>query len=410
MAFHIIKGVMGSGKSYYGAELCLQAWREGAIVHTNLPLCMDEVERRGYLDQTVLLENDPTKWVYEKDGKPSSDVLIGGVEGQENILVFDEAALVFDVDTQATDKARHKPIFQLIALCRHVGLDLYFLAQHESTISAKLRVMCETQTKCIKAERIPFLGWLIARLPMFGDFLRIVYMGQDKTPYARTWHKFRKEVGSIYRTHGMRESVGMRVEGTRRSKGADASKKKGMLLIFGALAFFVIAIGSLVMRAKQRWGDIKGDETAAKPGQVAPGKAPLPSAPKPPGEPPPAKGPKRGGWRLMEWDTADEHVLTGVVRNGDKVKVFAAGVGGLQLGGSYYGEPIVEVTTWGGWWYFLTSFRRLVVVRPIYQDERAALPPVTIQGKRPEFQFDQTQERMEAALERGTAILQASDP
>lgn len=387
MAFHLITGVMGSGKSYMGTELCMQAWKEGAIVHTNLPLVMEEVERNGWTAQTVLLPKKIKDWVrFEKtpDGEemPCSDILIGGEEGRENVLVLDEASLIFDVDTQMKDREKNKPIFTLIALCRHVGLDLYFLAQHQGNVDAKLRRLAETRTKCVKTERLPLLGWLIALMPWFGQFLRIVYMGENKTAYARTWHRFDKRVGALYKTHGMRSSVGMRIQGTRATKADDATSRKGKFLVVGALVAFIASGCLLAWRLNQR---IAGPAKEKAPVAAAPGTGGSPGRQASPGgshgdKAGPAQ-PRKGGLRLMEWDEQDELILAAVVRDSKSIRVLARGGVVLTVGGYYFGELVSEYQAFAGWHYFRTSFGRTVVVRPINSDERKALPPVTIPGK-----------------------------
>ena len=375
MAFHILTGVMGSGKSYAGVEICLQAAKEGAIIHTNLPLNLEWWEQRGYRDQIVMLPDDMREWVsFETvNGKqiPKSDILVGGSEGRENVMVVDEASLLFDIDDQMKNRAQNKPIFQLVALCRHVGLDLYFLAQHQQNVDAKLRRMAETRTKCIKTERIPFVGWLAA--PMFGTFRRVVYMGESYTPMAKTWHRFNPDVGAAYRTHGMRESISMRVDATRRSKGADDSKKKSIFMLAATAAFLVAAVGYCIYH----FATYKEDLIAKAKPKAAASTTESPADDK--GDAPkPAPGKVKAGWRMIEWDEEDELIFAGRSKTSDMVTVYTRDGQRLGVGLTYNGEPIQEYVPWGGWHYFKTSFGRLIAVRPLRYSERIDLPPVTV--------------------------------
>lgn len=387
MAFHIVTGVMGSGKSYYGAELCLQAAKEGATVHTNLPLVQEQWEALGLWDKVVILPHELKEWVRmeERDGHqiPTSDLLVGGEEGRENIMVVDEASLLFDIDDQMKNRASNKPIFQLVALCRHVGLDLFFLAQHQANVDAKLRRMAETRTRCVKTERIPLVGWLVA--PLLGTFLRVVYMGEGTTPYAKTWHRFREEVGKAYRTHGMRESVGMRIEATRKSKGDDSAKSSGKFWFFLLVGLCLSGIGFGLFRMSGRYSELRSQtepQNSTKPAD-SPAAASTPNYAKST-VPQVAPSTTRSGLREIEWLPEDELQLQAVVRTRRGMAVYAFGHIKLEVGGHYRGEKIKEVLTHAGWWYAETQYGRIVCVRPITPQERAVLPPPTVQGVEPD--------------------------
>lgn len=87
MSFHLITGLMGGGKSYMAVEMCLQAAKEGAVVHTNLPLEEEAWKELGLWEKIVRLPKDPQNWIrFEKatgeDGYetevPASDVITRG--------------------------------------------------------------------------------------------------------------------------------------------------------------------------------------------------------------------------------------------------------------------------------------------------------------------------------------------
>lgn len=389
MSFHLITGLMGGGKSYYGVELCLRAAKEGATVHTNLPLVQKEWEALGLWDRIVKLPRDPNKWIrFEKgtvDGQeeevPCSDCIVGGSEGRENLVVFDEASIVFRVKDQQKNKDKHQPVFDLVALSRHVGLEIYFIAQHEENVSADLRKLAEFRTKCIKTDKITGIGFLLA--PLFGDFRRILYRGLSKTPDMKTWHRFANSNGKLYKTHGMAESVFMRIDATRKSKAMDAGKKKGVFLFLLLPVIIVLCIGFAAWKFKR---DTIDPRMAKADGKAVSGASPAPSGS------PVAKvkaQPKKGGWRVLEWDAQDELVLGVKMSTPQGVKIYTRTGETLAVGLSYMGEPINEYTPWGDWHYFRTLFGRLIVVRPLQWAERQELPPVTITGKPPQ-QDDET--------------------
>jgi hypothetical protein len=386
MAFTIITGLMGGGKSYLGVETCLQAAKEGAIVHTNLPLVQEEWEKLDLWKQIVILPREPSLWIrHEKkivDGVeteiPTSDCIIGGSEGRENLVIFDEASIVFRTKDQAKNKDRHQPVFDLIALSRHVGLEIIFLAQHEDNISADLRRLAQHKTKCIATKTIPLIGWIVE--PWFGAFVRDVYRGLQKAPYMRSYHKFSPVIGALYKTHGMAESVSMRVEATRSTKAMDGQKKKSLLLFVGAPLLCILIFGAAIYRIKTTiLNDDESAKAVAPADQVAAPQAAAPSGP----TDPVAKigGSNKGGWRLKEWDLEDEHILGSVIRTSQGITVYARGGWRLSVGSDYMGEPLIEHVVYAGWHYFQTVWGRVVVVRPIRPQERESLPPLTIQGQ-----------------------------
>lgn len=373
MAFFFITGVMGSGKSYLGTELCLDCLKQGGTVHTNLPLKMDYFEDLDLDERIVRLPGDPRKMVYEDpkdlgdDGKPKlkSDYLVMGTEGAENVVVIDEAALEFDSDTQMDkgERERNKPIFKLVALCRHAGLDLYFISQSSDNVHAKLRRMAEQRIKCLKTERLPVVGWLLASLPWYGTFLRIYFQGADKTPIAKTWHKWRQDVGDAYDTHGMRVGLDFK-QGAERKKGTEITQAKGKAFAFGVLALILVMLAFSFMKGSKAYADIRSNMSDEKPPTtIAPGspqyQSTLPSR----------STTRRNEW--AEWDLADEYTYNCVIRTWREVRVYTP-VGTLFVGGSYQGERIMKYTYFADYHYFQTTSGRWVVARQRTMDERLA--------------------------------------
>lgn len=377
MSFNLYTGLMGGGKSYAGAETALQAAKEGALIHTNLPLVQEEWEKLGLWGQIVKLPRDPSKWIkftkQEVDGEmidvPSSDCITGGAEGRENLVIYDEASLTFRTKDQAKNKDPHQPVFDLIALSRHVGLEIIFLAQDENNVSADLRRLAQWRTHCVAVKEIPMIGAFAVRL--VGEFKRIVYKGTGKRAFMTSYHRFSLKIGALYKTHGMAESVAMRVDATRKTKGMDTGKKKGLLIFVGGPLLCLLAAGFALWKIK---GSIF-DKNAKKPKiEQVEG-----SEQKPEKKAEPKK--RKGGLRVMEWEPEDELVFAVQAKTSQNTVVYARGGWKLGVGLNYMGEQIVEYVPYAGWHYFKTEFGRVIVVRPIYPEERAELPPVTIQGQ-----------------------------
>lgn len=369
---------MGSGKSYFGTELAYECLKQGGYVHTNLPLKMEVWQERGWADRIIKLPGDPRKMVREdpedldENGKPKlkSDYLVMGHEGAENIIVLDEASLEFDVDAQMDkgDKERNKPIFKLVALCRHAGLDMYFLAQSSDNVHAKLRRMAEQRIKCAKTERLPVVGWLLAMLPFFGAFLRIYYQGTDKTAVAKTWHKWRPEIGDSYDTHGMRVGLDFKKPGEtgERKKATETTQAKGKAFALGIACLLVFLVGFAWLKGSSAYADIRQDTATKKP--LAATKQVAPAT----GEPAsPALPVTRRSMEWAEWDLADEWPINCILSLGGPVRVHTDG-GVLSLGGSYQGESITGYVKHGDYHYFKTARGRYVVARPYTEAEKQA--------------------------------------
>lgn len=385
MSFTLYTGLMGGGKSYAVVEAILQAAKEGAIVHTNMPLEQEAWEELGLWDKIVKLPKDPSGWIrFEKkkdefgndEDVPTSDIITGGAEGSENIVAIDEASLIFRTKDQAKNKDKHQPVFDLVALSRHVGLEIIFIAQHEENVSADLRRLAQLKVKCIKVKDLPVIGPLVYRL--FGDFVRGCYKGMSRHLEYRTWHRFRPEVGKLYRTHGEAKSVGMRVESTRKVSGTSASTRKGIFLFVVLPVLLVGLVVWMGFRMKtQIYGKQETEQTAkAKPatkGTTAQPEEKQADAPKP-----------KAGMREVEWHPADELILAIKITGKRGPVIYTRDSQKLQIGGAYEGQEITQYQQHAGWHYFTTALGRVVVVRPITATERQALPPVTIQGQRPE--------------------------
>jgi hypothetical protein len=315
-----------------------------------------------------------------RDGQKiwESDVLLMGAEGAENVVVVDEAAIEISADTQDKDKEKNSGLFGLVALSRHAGLDIYFLAQKMTHVAKKVRDLAETRTMCSNCANIPVAGWFLKRF--FGDLRRTVY--KDGTLFGSVFLRLKPEICEFYQTHGMRQQLELKAGGQRIKKESDWNRRS-MIFIGGGLLICLVIMS---------WG---GWKTYTSLNTQDEGKREVEEAPRAvtkvqryqpdgttkevllPDIPPPPKG-----GIMLEWDAYDEHVLAGVVKSRGAKVVVTRGGRRLYAGGSYEGQRIQLQFQVSDWHYFQCENKRVIVVRPMRPEEREGLPPVTIPGSR----------------------------
>jgi len=229
MGFEIYTGPMGGGKSYAATEFILVGLKENAHVHTNIDLIHEEVEARGYSDKVHMLTGiDPTRW---------KDHLVAGQEGAENLLVIDEAGMNFHVHDAREQAAKYRELFQILIWSRKLGLDVVFISQHLDNLDAQLRRVAVSTLNCRAVKTIPFVGWLLAKLR--GDFVRTRRSSDGKRALGRTFHRFKAEVGSFYKTDAMSgNSYQLKRSVTRQSKAMGAEQRKGI--------FWIVVLGCVL--------------------------------------------------------------------------------------------------------------------------------------------------------------------
>jgi hypothetical protein len=230
---------MGGGKSYYGAELCMQYWKEGAYVHTNMDMVEERIAELGWTERFIKLGDEPTEW---------DQHLIGGAEGQENLVVIDEAMVIFDsMDWQVTRK-RHKNLMHFLTQSRKVGLDIYMIGQAQKGMDATFSRISLEVISCTAVKRWPLIGPYMVTLR--GDFCRARKYPNGQRAAPLKYVRFSPEVGAIYRTestHGRFDNVERRV--TRAPKSEKMSRAKAWVL----LASFVVAILIIVFLIRHAW-------------------------------------------------------------------------------------------------------------------------------------------------------------
>lgn len=356
MALYLVTGVMGGGKSYLGAEVCLRAFEEGAVVHTNMALNEETIRERGWLERYVKLPADPAEW---------QTVLHAGEEGRENLLMVDEAALCFHVHDQQKKRSDNRDIFELLIWSRKAGLDVYFISQSAANLDAQLRRLTEIRIHCVAVRMIPFIGWLAK--PLLGDFKRMRYGGgEGKNLIGSTYHRFSMKIGEFYRTDDtVGRSLGLKKTATRTAK-KDKDKRTAVVVGLFLLAALVVGVWQfkgIFAGAKKTHEQLESmvDDNALTGGKSAQSMA------LPPERPQAHVTYYADG---VEWtvEAADDLVIS--AHDLSKQRVFCRGGLRLEIGGSYRGETITALMQAHGRFYATTKTGRRIIARPWTKEER----------------------------------------
>ncbi len=368
---------MGGGKSYWAAELALQAFKEGAIVHSNMDFDDTELEKRGFADQHIKLPIEPTKWI---------DVIKGGQEGKENLLIVDESAMIFHAWDIQEQKKRDRDLFDMLVMSRKLGLDCYFISQHADNISSPLRRISQYDVRCVSTAKIPIIGPTIKRLK--GDFLRIIRQPETRKEISRTYHRFSKEVGSLYVTEAVRGAAS-RVQREVTRTVQQKAKTPAWLKLTGAVILAAIIGGlwttkqtfdTMAENQEKRLSGTKsaGSETSKKADKKTfadrMGEAISPTqqgVSYPPALHP--SGPASGHvMQWIEWDAANERIVTSVYRSGADLVIYTLGGERWSLGRPVAGQRIQEIIPHNGAYFARTEQDTVFYLRPRTYEERRA--------------------------------------
>ncbi|MBN8421907.1 MAG: hypothetical protein J0L73_23520 [Verrucomicrobia bacterium] len=236
MGLYIISGTMGGGKSYLAAQLAFECWRDGGIVHSNMPWNFEEIDSLGFTSQHITLPESHEQWVRTElgpDGKErvASEVLIGGAEGHENLIIIDEAALQLSAMDQAETKKKNRTLFRLVVMSRQLGLDMYFVSQSTTNLDVFIRNVAESIIHCQNVKRIPGIGAVLAFF--VGAFRRTWLSPQQRKPLMTRYARFNPAIGALYKTHGEGDKMGVkRAERLRKKRGGNWQWKH--VLYFGS--------------------------------------------------------------------------------------------------------------------------------------------------------------------------------
>lgn len=326
MGLFIITGTMGGGKSFYAVELARNCWRSGGIVHSNLPFVNEELERNGWLDRHVVLPKDTTLWAkktVQEDGSEilTSDYVVGGQEGAENLVIIDEAALSFHAYDQVESRKKNRAMFEFVVMSRQIGIDIYFISQSATNIDAAIRKVAENIIKCVNVSRIPGVGPLIA--PFVGQFRRLWLTVDKGVVQSACFARFKPEVAKLYKTHGEGDKIGIKRDASRKPVKPSLSPMVWLFVIM-ILGFIGGAVYMLYKTPAALASIGHHDDDA--PAAVSPRPAASSAAPSflgaPPSPPPPPVAPYVVARLLNPLSIFDNRGRVYSVRPGPGVRVF----------------------------------------------------------------------------------------
>lgn len=244
MGLDIITGTMGGGKSIFAVERAIECWKAGGWVHSNLPFIDEELEREGWIERHVKLPKNTELWARKEkqdDGSEIlvSDIIIGGAEGAENLVIIDEAALQFHAYDQVENRRKNRAMFEFVVMSRQIGIDIYFISQSATNIDAAIRKVAQSVIKCVNVRNIPGVGPIIA--PFVGNFRRL-WLSPDKgAVLSASFARFRPDAARIYKTHGEGDKIGIKRDASRKVQRARLSPVV-WLFMFLILGLFSTAV------------------------------------------------------------------------------------------------------------------------------------------------------------------------
>lgn len=374
MPFTLLTGTMGGGKSYYAAELAAKCWREGGVVHSNMDWDLQRLQELGYDKLHVELPQDPQQW---------QNVIVGAAEGAENLFIVDEAAMVFHSWDQVENRKRDRALFEILAMSRKLGLDIYFISQAAGNVSKALRDMANFQVRCTAVKRIPIIGPAWAKLR--GDFLRIIKGGESAKVITSTYARFQPEIGSLYKTEALRGAAAQ-IE-RHPTRQATPLKTPLWLKITAALVFFAIPAG--ILHSCSQMGKenrpISGAprtpptqtppiiDTAAKVTADTFVKPPAPRFTPSQQTTPrlhPYSDPSGRSSDWVEWDTQDERIICATYKGPQGLKYYLLGGEAVHLGAWLEGEPVMRIIPQGPEAFAITGSGRAFYLRKMTYAER----------------------------------------
>lgn len=375
----LIVGKMGGGKTYTAVEEIIRCLREGGYAHSNIPMDLDYLEENGWLDRYIQIPDDASSLVKENPREMNEDGTYKkktfhapwirmGREGQENILVIDEAAIQFDTDTYTTEKQRQAPLKNLIALTRHLGLDIFMVSQSQTGIAPAFRKLSKQTIHCTNVAKMEGLGWLLVKIPWYGDLRRVYYTEQETEPSFSSWHRWDQEIFAAYNTHGHRGDVNA-VEGATRNKSENQNttrvKNKSKAIMWAFIIAGVLSTG-LAQHLYAKYSSPQTENTVNSITQERPKNEQI--------SPPEEKKeiPQTKKTTFAEWNPeTDEFILTCVIRDTRGVKINLIDGRNISVGKVFDGEMIETFVKYGDVYYFRTFGQtRWIVVRPITLKER----------------------------------------
>jgi hypothetical protein len=179
MAVYCVTGNLGSGKSLICVGRIYEALKAGRRVATNFNLHMEHLTFGKGPTMCLRLPDVPCLDDFKMIGKGSAECERARPgqffdEKRNGIIVLDEISSMLDARTW--QRADRQQLIDWLKHSRKEGWDVYFIAQHESTLDAQARKMLvEHLVICKRLDRvpIPFLGFWLKSFGFSGRFLKL---------------------------------------------------------------------------------------------------------------------------------------------------------------------------------------------------------------------------------------------
>lgn len=163
MAFYLVGGKLGSGKTLVCVGIIRNALRAGRCVATNLDLNLEKMLPRESRATAIRLPDKPGVADFLAIGRGQS----GLDEADNGVIVLDECAAWLNARSWG-DRER-QPVLDWMLHSRKLGWDVYLIAQHLDQIDKQLRTsMVEFSVRCVRLDRmvIPLITPLIKFLTL----------------------------------------------------------------------------------------------------------------------------------------------------------------------------------------------------------------------------------------------------
>jgi len=389
MPFEVWTGTMGGGKSYAAAEKALEYWRKGRIVMSNMAFrpevikLLDGGKGEQYWANHIEIPKDPADWLA---------AFVGGAEDEENLLIIDEASFLFHTWDAAESKKRDRDLYDVLVMSRKIGIHSMFISQSGSNLNSALRRIALYEKRCTATKRVPIFGPIAARL--WGGFIRDTRTPDGSKKLWREYVRFKKEVGSIYKTEDVtgvaatiKRGKGTADNGTKERFKTPLWVKLGMGMILIVFSFGVRGVYNMYQNTvhkdelnKKKIAQIRED--AGKPKTVGEkiGDAskeafigtqePVPPRFHPFGEPSGIKS----TW--FEWDESDERIicgeLAGVLGKSTK-RTYTMGGEVWYVGATIQGDVIASIVDLNKQRYVTMESKRTYLLRWMTYKERREL-------------------------------------
>lgn len=176
-----VTGVLGAGKSYYGARKIADALLRGKVVATNMKLVPGW--EKIVLSHSPYYRSSSKKEKYEREiltryaWVPDIEYLVSstirGKGESRGVRLIDEAHN--EINNRTWLAENQKLVLRRMALARKRGWDDYILAQHRDNTDAALRRISGVEIKLINWRQLVILPFFQTKLLPFNLFLAMAF-------------------------------------------------------------------------------------------------------------------------------------------------------------------------------------------------------------------------------------------